>query len=50
MTKQRGQPGVGPLSDGDVVELIAFRDELVWQIRVFQHDTYLLMNTLTEPA
>jgi hypothetical protein len=31
----------------DVVELFAFRDELVWQIRVFQQDTHLLMNTLT---
>ena len=33
----------------DVVELFAFRDGLVWQIRVFQQDTHLLMNTLTEP-
>ena len=31
----------------DVVELFSFRDGLVWQIRVFQQDTHLLMNTLT---
>ena len=34
----------------DVVELFSFRDGLVWQIRVFQQDTHLLMNTLTGDA
>lgn len=30
----------------DVVELFSFSDGLVWQIRVFQQDTHLLMGTL----
>jgi uncharacterized protein len=30
----------------DVVELFAFRDELVAEIRVFQQDTHLLLGTL----
>jgi uncharacterized protein len=30
----------------DVVELFAFRDSLVAEIRVFQQDTYLLLATL----
>ena len=33
----------------DVVELFAFTGRLVIEIRVFQHDTHLLLDTLTEP-
>ena len=33
----------------DVVELFAFRDGLVSEIRVFQQDTHLLLGTL-EPV
>ena len=33
----------------DVVELFSFRDGLVSQIRVFQQDTHLLLETLEAP-
>jgi hypothetical protein len=38
--------GSGRSATVDVVELFSFSDGLVWQIRVFQQDTHLLMGTL----
>ena len=40
---------IGRSATVDVVELFSFRDGLVSEIRVFQQDTHLLLDTLDEP-
>lgn len=44
-----GKPS-GRSATVDVVELFAFRDGLICEIRVFQQDTHTLLGLLDEPA